>query len=321
MGILHAAITNSLPGHDVAAMCDSDSLLLKLAKKAIPSLNFYSNYAEMIEQENLDAVFVCTPVQTHRQVTQGILSRNNQVSLFVEKPLASSYEEASAMVSDAKKTAGITMVGYQKRFEGVFRKTKELLQNGILGELSFFRSHFFSSSVLSENQGWKFKKGSGGATLEYGVHLLDLLIWFFDEPVSARSAKASIFSSGVEDYIHSNVEFTSGLKGNLEVGWSMRNYQVPDLMIETHGKNGSLTVTEDRVVVILDKTVQGIMEEGVHTFFASALDQPVPFLIAHPENVLQEKHFLESVDARKMPEQNFEAATKVNKFVDLLLSN
>jgi predicted dehydrogenase len=320
MGILHAAISNSLPGHNVAAICDNDSFLLKLARKITPSLNFYSDYQDMLRKESLDALYICTPVQTHYQLAHDILRTNGkQLALFVEKPLASNYSEASKMVADSKNSQAITMVGYQKRFEGVFRKAKELFEAQALGEVSFFRAHFFGSTVFGEKQGWKFQKGTGGATLEYGVHLLDLLIWYFGEPVSVRSLKQSLFSSTVEDYVLASVEFSGGVRGSVEIGWSMRNFSVPELAIEAHGKHGSMVVTEDRIVVLLDRPAAGL-EEGSHVFSASALDGPVPFLIAHPENVLQERFFLDCVEKKTRPQQqDFEDAARVNKFVDLIV--
>lgn len=321
MGILHAAMSSSLEGNRVAAISDKDSFLLKLAKKVLPTLNLYSDYRDMLRREDLDALFICTPVQTHYPISHDVLTNFKDINLFVEKPLASNYEEAAKMVEDSRKTSVITMVGYQKRFEGVFQKAKELLEADILGEVGYFRAHFFGSSVLSEEQGWKFRKGTGGATLEYGVHLLDLLIWYFGEPVSAKSTSTSVFSSGVDDFISSSVEFASGVKGSIEVGWSMRNYSVPELLIEVHGRNGYLSVTEDRVLVFLDRAENdSVLGRGIHTFFGSTLDKSVPFLIASPENVLQEKLFLDCVNNGTRAKQDFESAARVNRFVDLILS-
>ena len=322
MGILHAAISNSLEGHQVLAVSDNDSFLLKLAKKALPALNFYSNYREMLEKEDLDGIFVCTPVQTHYAISHDVLTNFRDVSLFVEKPLAGNYEDASKMVIDSHKSSVITMVGYQKRFRGVFQKARALLDAGVLGEVGYVRSHFFGSNVIGEKQGWKFQRGTGGATLEYGVHLLDLLIWYFGEPLSAKSMVKTVFSSNVEDFVSSNVEFQSGIRGSVEISWSMRNYSVPELLIEVHGKNGCMSVTEDRVSVFLDRTTKDSpLGEGTSVFFNSTLDESVPFLIANPESVLQEQFFLNCVNNKTQPQQNFESAAKVNRFVDLIHSS
>jgi predicted dehydrogenase len=212
------------------------------------------------------------------------------------------------------------MVGFQKRFAGVFARTKELLSKGAIGEPFLFRSHHFGSSVTTNNEGWKFQGGSGGATLEFGVHLLDLLIWFFGEPTSVESSKKSIFSSSVEDYVVSHTTFQNDLSGSVEIGWSMRNYAPDQIMIEIHGRNGTLNVTEDRLKIYVDSSVENVVEEGIHEYTSFELDPVVPFLLAHPENVAQEEHFLKCVQGRDKPTTSFEDAAKVNRFVDMILS-
>lgn len=322
MGILHAAMSNSLEGNHVVAISDSDNFLTKLAKKAIPKFKFYPDYHLMLESEDIDALYLCTPSQTHYSITRDILRNYRGVSLFVEKPLALNGQEASVLASDARNLDAITMVGYQKRFAGVFQKTKELLDADILGEPAYLRAHSFGSNVLREERGWKFQKGSGGVTLEYGVHLLDLLIWFFGEPLSANSTFKSLFSSNVEDFVSSHVRFEKGLVGDIMISWSMRNYSIPEMLIEVHGKSGSLTVTEDTVSVVLERgSDRAGMDAGVTQFNGVNLDYSVPFLIASPENVLQEKAFLDSVKSKTQPLQNFESAARVNRFVDMILSS
>jgi predicted dehydrogenase len=321
MGILHAAISNSIEGHTVVAISDNDSFLLKLASKVLPAVNFYSDYHEMLQEEHIDALYVCTPVHSHYPIAHDVLTNYPKIGLFVEKPLSGSYEEARRMVGDSQNRSSITMVGYQKRFAGVFKKVKEILEANILRDVSFFRSHFFGATVMSERQGWKFQRGTGGATLEYGVHLLDLLIWYFGEPVSVQSTTKSIFSPNVEDFVCANTEFPSGIKGSVEISWSMRNFSIPELLIEVHGTNGYMSVTEDRILLFLNQADrESGLSEGMHFFFRSALDQQVPFLVAYPENVLQDMTFLNCVNSGTQPEQNFECAAKVNRFVDLILS-
>ena len=320
MGILHAAMISSFEGNRVAAISDNDSFLVKLAKKALPNMNHYADYHDMLDKERLDVLYICTPVQTHLPIAHDVLTNFKDVDIFVEKPLAMNYSDASKLVEDSRQSSAITMVGYQKRFEGVFKKAKEVFDAQILGDISFIRAHFLGSNVLSEKQGWKFQSGSGGATLEYGAHLLDLLIWYFGEPISAKSERASLYSLEVEDYISSSVGFVNGITGNLEIGWSMHNYLIPELLIEAHGKNGDISVTEDRVMLHLNREDRDSkLDEGTHMFFGSGLDAAVPFLIANPENVLQEMTFLDCAKNGVQPEQTFRSAAMVNRFVDLLL--
>lgn len=316
MGVLHAALSSSI-GAKVRSICDNESFLIRIAKKVLPGVNFYSDYSEMVEREDLEAVFICTPANTHLKITSDVIKRAPRMSVFVEKPLATSYEESLRMVDAAKVASGVTMVGFQKRFAGVFKKAKELVSNGALGEIKFFRSHFLGAEVMSPNKGWKYAKGSGGATLEYGVHLLDLINWILGEPVMVQAFEKSIFSRDVEDFVNATVTLDDGVQGTVEVGWSMRNYQPAELMLEIHGSRGSLNATEDRLRVKLDCDTLA-MRQGTHSFHSSSLNPPVPFLMAHPESVLQEAHFLDSVRAQTSTSCDFVEGAKANKFVDMI---
>lgn len=318
MGLQHATIVSSLDGHQVRAMCDKESLLVRMARKVLPNLHFYTDYNEMLERESLDAVFVCTPALSHESIVTDIIDKDKAMSLFVEKPLAANYDAAMRMVHAARRSTGKMMVGFQKRFTGVFGKTKELLNKDALGGLLFFRCHVLSSDVLKETQGWKFEKESGGAILDFGPHLLDLLIWYFGEPLSVESFKKHFFSFKVEDFAHSVVNCKNGLVGYVDIGWSMRNYRPHELSIEIHGKHGSLNVTEDRLVVYLDRDVPGMIEKGVHAFHTASLTPQVPFLLTYPEYTLEDQCFLNCVESNLQPEQDFKQAARVNRLIKMI---
>jgi len=158
MGIMHAAIANALSG-GLVSICEKGLLLSKLAKKVLPSVQFYHDPSEMAENEDLDAVFVTTPTHTHTPILQQLMSDSN-VGVFCEKPLAVTHDEA---VAAARLSEGrITMVGFQKRFSPLFMKGKEILDKRALGDLSFFRSHCYLTDVFGRKQGWRYKKGTGG---------------------------------------------------------------------------------------------------------------------------------------------------------------
>jgi predicted dehydrogenase len=317
IGLQHATIINALSNNGLRAICDKESLLIKPAKKFLGNVSLYTDYSDMLRKEKLDAVMVCTPIQSHESLAMDIMQNHSDLSLFVEKPLADSYEAALRMSNASQKINGITMVGFQKRFTGVFRKAKELLDKKALGELLFLRSYVYSGDILRRMEGWKFQKGSGGVAIDYSPHLLDLLLWYFAEPISLRSETKSFFSEA-EDLAHVDVRYQDGMEGYIDICWSMRNFNPFEMMIEVHGTNGTLNVTDDRLVVYLDQDVPGVLQSGVHTFPFATLASPVPFLLTAPEFVLQDQYFLECVRKKQQPEQNFVHATKVNKIISMI---
>ncbi len=318
IGMTHATIVSALQYGQLKAICDKESHLLRLVKKIVPDMNFYSDYDSMIKHEDLDAIFVCTPVQSHSKIVADLVKKDSQISLFVEKPLGRNFEEAQGMVEVARKSSGINMVGFQKRFAGVFRKAKEYMERRAIGEPGFFRSHLYSPDVLRPTAGWRSNKETGGATLEFSPHLLDLLIWYFGEPDSVVSFEKSLFSSQVEDFVHATVEYRNGLRGYVDVSWSMRNFRPPEMLIEVHGENGTISANQDRLDLHIDEDVSGVIPAGAHRYSSAFLTPAIPFLLTNPEYTLEDEHFLNSVGRHQQPEQGFEAGARVNRFVSLI---
>ena len=141
MGILHAGIANSIPDTQVKAICETDSLLARLARNFLPkTITLYDNHLKMLDNEQLDAVFITTPISTHVPIALDLVQANKDLSLFVEKPLASTADQAQLACDAVRKSSRIHMVGFQKRFSPVFQRAKEFLENGSIGGLDVFQS-------------------------------------------------------------------------------------------------------------------------------------------------------------------------------------
>ena len=232
MGLLHAGIVNSLPDARVTAVCETDFFLSTAAKALLPKeIAVYRDLNKMILEEDPDAIYVTTPIDTHVPIINDSFRAKSNLSMFVEKPLVSSYDEAKVACEAASRSSGINMVGFQRRFSPIFRKAKDLLTENAVGEPIFFRSQFLSSDVLREGSGWRSKKGSGGVLLDSAPHLLDTLIWFFGEPTSVLAAKRKIYSSMVDDYVHALFSYASGLQGHMDVCWSASSYRLPEVLL------------------------------------------------------------------------------------------
>jgi predicted dehydrogenase len=317
MGLLHSSIHSALEGELLTAACEKDGLIAKIARKAIPHLKIYNDYATMVSKESLDAVIIATPVQTHANIILDLVSSNSEINIFVEKPLAANHEEARKICEAIGNTNAVYMVGLQKRFAVTFSKGKEFLTNEEIGRPLFFSGHIFSSDVFREGEGWRLSKGSGGVAVDLGPHVADLVLWYFGQPSKVTSLCKSLYSS-VEDYASATLEFQNGLFGNIEMSWSIRNYRLPELYLEVHGSNGVLTVSDDFVKLQLDDA--GInLPAGVHMFRRPELQPSVPFLLAEPEFTLEDIAFRSALSNRKATEPDFLAGARVNELIDVIL--
>lgn len=317
MGLLHSGIHSALAGEPIAVACEKDNMIARMARKAIPHLKIYDDYATMVSRETLDAVIITTPVQTHANIVLDIVASNSAINLFVEKPLAANHEEARRICDAVGKTNAVHMVGLQKRFAATFSKGKEFLANGEIGKPQFFRGHIFSSDVFSGGEGWRLKKGSGGVAVDLGPHIVDLILWYFGDPSKVTGLCKSLYSS-VEDYVHASLEFQNGLFGNIDMSWSIRNYRLPELYLEVHGSRGTLTVSDDFVKLQLDEAGTSL-PAGTNVFRKPELQPSVPFLLAEPEFTLEDAAFRSALTDRKASEPDFFAGAEVNDLIDVIL--
>ena len=320
MGVLHAGIVNALPECSVTAVCEKDALITNVAKKLLRRTRFYTDVSEMMDNESLNAVFVTTPIQTHVAIIEDLLKSRNVNGLFSEKPLAADGIGASRIADAANRVVNI--VGFQKRFSPVFQLGKRLLDGKALGDLQSVTCYSYSTDIFSKGVGWRFQKGSGGALLDLGPHLLDILLWYFGDPVRVLAIERSLYSAEVEDYVHAMVEFRSGLVSTLDISWSKRGYRLPEIRIEVQGTNGSMALSDDFVRIQVDEPVKGVAEEGARIFQKPSFNTNVDFLLADPEFTNEDKYFLTATMKNdKQAEPSFQSAARVNYFIDLMHSS
>lgn len=313
MGLLHAGIVNSLPNAKVTCVCERDVLLSRLAGAVLPNkVRVFKSVVEMIGEEKPDAVYVTTPIDTHASAVEEALNVKEDLSIFVEKPLANSYSAAKTLCDLTSGLSGVNMVGFQRRYSSTFLKAKDLIANEMVGRLNFFRAYCFSSDVLREGSAWRSQRQSGGVLLDLASHMFDVLLWFFDEPKLVTAVKKSVHSREVEDYVHAVLTYESGLIGHVDACWSVRNYRLPVLWLEVYGEDGILTVTDDYVKILSDRqhgVEGGIQYKQVHV-------KPVPFLLTETEYTLEDLGFIEAIRNHKMPPANFVEAAKVNWLIE-----
>jgi predicted dehydrogenase len=315
MGLLHAGLFSALQDQPITIVSEEDGLLARLARKIMPQARVYQDYKEMIAHEELDAVVITTPVQTHMPIILDILERRPSLSLFVEEPLAATYADARKVCEAARHSSGIQMVGFPRRHAATFKRARELLANGNIGTPWYFKSYYLVSDIFKKEHGWRFKKETGGVMLDAGPHLLDLIIWIFGEPSNVTGVSRRFVSEEVEDYVHCSMSFPNDLAGYADISWSVRNFRVPAFYIEVEGTNGKLDVSDSFLNVQLDSEGPDL-PAGTHVLSRPVIQPSVPFLLGAPEFCLEDQEFLSALKTRRQPENDFSAATKVNLWID-----
>jgi predicted dehydrogenase len=194
---------------DVVALCRRNRDRLEAAKQVLGVEKGYTDWREMLEREELDAVLVSTPHHAHAEPTIGALERGLHV--MVEKPMALSSEDAVSMVAASRKHNRILMVGHNCRCSGLWRTARDRLASGSIGRIRqlsvtyctdtdwFWQPEkapervrgqpadmnrwILGSRVLQEGY-WRAdpERMGGGMIADIGSHVVDLLLWLADSP-------------------------------------------------------------------------------------------------------------------------------------------
>lgn len=199
---------------------------------------------ELMADESIDAVDVCTPTATHADVI--IRALENGKHVFCEKPLARNLEEIAAIEAAARNTRAVVMVGYLYRFHPAMRFARDVIRQGIIGDPYFAT---FRLGGRGSHKAWKHRaETGGGAGNEMLVHMLDLALWYFGEPervvnlytdtlLRQREIEDEVIEADAEDIVLLEVKTADGVRAFCESDLITPGYMNH---IEVQGTNGSL---------------------------------------------------------------------------------
>ncbi len=144
----------------------------------------FTNFEDMLADENVDAVYLATPVNLHAPLTIAALKAGKDV--LVEKPMAMNSAQAAQMCSAAQQSGRRLSVAYYRRFWERFQLVKDMLNSGDFGQVVLLRMalHEWYQPNLTDPKAWRVKPemSGGGVLMDVGSHRLDLLAWWFGLP-------------------------------------------------------------------------------------------------------------------------------------------
>src|SRR5579864_3667519 len=143
----------------VTAICDTYTGHLARAKDRIQTIygispKTYNDYRDLLADKSIDAVFIMTPEHLHHDMTIAALRAGKNV--YIEKPLAHTIEEGFDIVREWKKSGKVVQVGTQNRSSSLYKKARELVQQGMIGDVHFVRAFWYRNST-DDNPAWRYK--------------------------------------------------------------------------------------------------------------------------------------------------------------------
>jgi len=251
MGIMHLSILYSMEDVQITCVSDKVNKIGVGITRYLPGVKFYTDYKEMLSNENLDGVFITTPVFLHVEMATYCVKK--KVPFFLEKPLSLSFREGQKLVRKNAESRVGNMVGYCKRQQNNYSITRKLIKSGELGRVLSYKATCYKASIFKNNTSWRFSKeySGGGALMSFGSHLVDMLYWLFGDVSKVEGNCRKIYSKKVEDYCFAKLYHESGVNGEMLVNWSKKGYRKEDTKILIKAEKGCILVTNDSIKLLL----------------------------------------------------------------------
>jgi predicted dehydrogenase len=275
MGERHAEILRATPGAKVVCVQDRAP---DRAKKIAGDAAICETYGSVLERDDVDAVVLCLPSSLHADF--GIQAARAAKHVITEKPIDIDPEAGSRLVAECSRAGVTCAVISQNRFADGNWSLKEALKRGDLGTPALARASvkWFRHDKYYADSDWRgtLAGEGGGVLMNQAIHSMDLLLWFFGEPIFVSGLTHShrkIIET--EDVGVACMRFNDGLLATLEASTSV--FPGFDERIEVHGPVASC-----------------IIEKGKMTYWkhASELPEPQPPVFAPPTPGLSPKFVL-----------------------------
>lgn len=248
------ALENTGEGQVVAAASKSMRRAKRLQNKlGIP--NVYGSYVEMLDREQLDAVYIATSHNFHYANTKLCLERG--LPVLVEKPFTRNAKEAAGLIALARAKKLFLMEAMWTRFNPSTAKVRELIAEGAIGEVKHLKADFcvrmkrFVQKTMPWNRLYN-PRLAGGALLDIGVYPIAYARMIFGEPPTQIISSAKMAWTGVDKTSEHNFEYSGGRCAELSASFCEERPR--DAVIT--GTKGVIQVPHfshtDRVILIRD---------------------------------------------------------------------
>ncbi len=199
----------SLEGIRVKTVSDLNQKRLNALSDIYPTIAFTTNYKEIIDDPEIDAIIIATPVSSHYQLAKEALLAKKHC--FVEKPLCDTSDKARDLIKIAKENDVHLFVDYTFLFTGAVQKMKEIVQSGQLGDILYFDSVRINLGLFQHDV---------NVVWDLAPHDLSIMDYLIDRPPKSVSAiGACHVGNGLENVAYVSVIYDDNLVAHFHVNW------------------------------------------------------------------------------------------------------
>jgi predicted dehydrogenase len=200
---------DSVPGFQLCCVCDVDPERLRPGAARYPGARPTTDVNTVFEDASIDAVYISTPVSTHYQLVKRALESGKHV--LVEKPLATTVEQAEALAALAVARGLTLMVGHTFVFSPPVRKVKQLIDSGVIGPIYYVETTRVNLGLFQKDV---------SVLWDLGPHDLSILnYWLGEVPIQVSARGRSFLGEALEDVAFLTLEFPSGILAQVQISW------------------------------------------------------------------------------------------------------
>jgi predicted dehydrogenase len=226
----------AIAGCELAWLCDASQPAREKLARAFPSARATARLQDLLDDPELDAVVLATPVPTHAELAIGVAQAGKHC--FVEKPLSTTAADAERAVAAAELAGKTLMVGHLLEYHPAVHRLRELLDGGELGDLYYVYGNRLNLGKLraDENALWSL-----------GAHDVSVVLALIgEEPVECLAHGSSFVREGVEDVVFCYLRFGSGAVAHLHLSW-----------LDPHKERRLTVVGSKRMATFDDMQIEG----------------------------------------------------------------
>jgi len=237
-----APALRDLTSCDLMAVSRGRSELAESFAREFGAPKHYSNWRDLVSDDELNAVYIATPVDLH--APQAIAAAEAGKHVLCEKPMAMNPAECERMIAAAKANRVKLGVGYYRHFYPVIERTREVIQAGEIGPPVLAQMNAFESFNPGPEhpRSWLLRKerSGGGPMFDFGCHRIEVLANVFGQITKTRSLTANVlFEREVEDTATALFQFAAGACAVLSVTHATSE---PQDTFDIFGLHGSIHI-------------------------------------------------------------------------------
>ncbi|WP_075980386.1 Gfo/Idh/MocA family protein [Bacillus massilinigeriensis] len=253
----------------LTAICDLNEERAREKAESYNIPNVYTNYKDLLEDSDVDAISICTWNNSHAEIAIAALDAGKNV--LVEKPLCKTVEEAMQVQRAVNRNNKVLQVGFVRRYAENTRTLQKFISSGELGEIYYAKASCLRR--LGNPGGWfaDIERSGGGPLIDLGVHIIDLCWYLMGKP-KVKSISGNTYNklgnranvqnlsfyqaadydaskNSVEDMANALIRFENGASLYVDVSFTLHAKESERISAKLYGEKGGAEIEPELFIV------------------------------------------------------------------------